>query len=247
MSKKIFNQTLLKSNLQYLLDYTPLTISELAKNKIASKGYLSFYLNNNDRLLGSDIVRKLSEYVNIPIDILLNNDLKKENKVFDIKNDLYMDNKMNHINTVVNKPNEKYEFIEPRRDEVTEIPLYESAVAAGIPKEVMDYPLMKIAVGPIKKGAFAVKVSGDSMIDFKIDDGDTLVVFPTSELKYGQLVVARCGNAYTVKKLVMKDDKISLVPGNKEYEPIEIKNESEIEIIGYVLYIMKKPYLNGNS
>ena len=233
--KKNFIQEQLRENLRYIFKKTSASMNKMHENKVVSKGYMSKYLKDENMFLSSDKIESISNYLGIQINDLINKDLSKSADPLNISN--------NTIPIELKKQKPEIQFIEQKNGQVTEIPLYESTVSAGIPKEIFDYPPMKIAVAPIKQGAFAVKVSGDSMIDFKIDDGDTLVVFPTTELKFNQLVVAKCGDAYTVKKLEKRDEVYLLVPGNKKYEPFVINDIQHFEIIGYVLYIMKKPYL----
>lgn len=197
-------------------------------------------MSKNDSLLSLKKIDGIAKFLNLNANDLITKDfVENMNTPFDDNNE-----NQTKISNVINKNKTEIQFIEQKNGQVTEIPLYESTVSAGIPKEIFDYPPMKIAVAPIKQGAFAVKVSGDSMIDFKIDDGDTLVVFPTKELKFNHLVVAKCNDAYTVKKLEKRDEVYLLVPGNKKYEPFVINDIQHFEIIGYVLYIMKKPFLS---
>lgn len=225
----------LRENIKFLLSYNDMSIRDLSKFQIISHGYASDFINEKRNNLSFKIIEKLSTYFNISVTDLTNISLNRDNI------EQYL---IKVTEKELKKHKSEIQFIEQKNGQVTEIPLYESTVSAGIPKEIFDYPPMKIAVAPIKQGAFAVKVSGDSMIDFKIDDGDTLVVFPTKELKFNHLVVAKCNDAYTVKKLEKRDEVYLLVPGNKKYEPFVINDIQHFEIIGYVLYIMKKPFLS---
>lgn len=80
---------------------------------------------------------------------------------------------------------------------------------------------------------FALNVSGDSMKDAHILDGDIVFVRkqPTAEL--GQIVVALLDNAATVKRLVKENNRIYLKPENKAYDMIPFEDES-YRILGVV-------------
>ncbi|HHV41349.1 MAG TPA: transcriptional repressor LexA [Clostridiaceae bacterium] len=80
---------------------------------------------------------------------------------------------------------------------------------------------------------FALNVSGDSMKDAHILDGDIVFVRkqPTAEL--GQIVVALLDNEATVKRLVKENNRIYLKPENKAYDMILFEDES-YRILGVV-------------
>ena len=69
---------------------------------------------------------------------------------------------------------------------------------------------------------FLLTVHGDSMIDVGIMDGDLLAVHQTTEARNGQIVVARVDDEVTVKRLQRNRNRISLVPENADYEPIDV-------------------------
>jgi repressor LexA len=71
---------------------------------------------------------------------------------------------------------------------------------------------------------YLLRVSGDSMKDAGICDGDLLAVKKTDTAASGQLVVARIGDEVTVKTLQRQTAKhlIHLLPHNPDYEPIVV-------------------------
>jgi len=82
---------------------------------------------------------------------------------------------------------------------------------------------------------YLLKVRGMSMKDAGILDGDLLAVHRTSEVRAGQVVVARLGDEVTVKRFKKKGDVVQLLPENADFEPIVVDlriQELVIEGIG---------------
>lgn len=69
---------------------------------------------------------------------------------------------------------------------------------------------------------FLLRVRGDSMKDANIFDRDLLAVHRTSEVRNGQIVVARIDDEATVKYYRRRKDLVFLEPANSDYSTIEI-------------------------
>lgn len=69
---------------------------------------------------------------------------------------------------------------------------------------------------------YLLKVSGLSMKDAGILDGDLLAVHRTSDVRGGQVVVARLNDEVTVKRFRKSGHIVQLLPENPDFEPIEI-------------------------
>lgn len=89
--------------------------------------------------------------------------------------------------------------------------------------------------------AFALRVTGDSMIDAGILDGDYVVVRPQSTIKNGEVGVVLIGDEATVKRVYRDRDKglIILKPENKSLEPVSYRPD-EVSIIGKVIGVIRK-------
>ena len=91
------------------------------------------------------------------------------------------------------------------------IPLSFVPVQAGFPSPALDYQDKKIDLNEhiIKHPAstFFVRVSGDSMVDKGIFQGDLLVVDKSLEPKSGQIVVAILNGEFTLKEFVQDAQK----------------------------------------
>ena len=95
-------------------------------------------------------------------------------------------------------------------------------IAAGTPVEAIQNEVSKVAIPEelSKNGEhFGLKVSGDSMIEAGINDGDTVIVKKTSTANNGQIVVALIDDHEAMLKRIRKKGKvIALESANKRYE-----------------------------
>lgn len=69
---------------------------------------------------------------------------------------------------------------------------------------------------------FLLRVSGMSMKDIGIMDGDLLAVHKTQDVRNGQVVVARIDDEVTVKRLKKQGNTVELLPENSEFSPIVV-------------------------
>ena len=94
-------------------------------------------------------------------------------------------------------------------------------VAAGSPILAIENMLGRYPVDPNlfnPRADYLLQVSGLSMRDDGILDGDWIVVHRTTEAKNGQIVIARIGNDVTVKRFKMRGQKAELIPSNPDYQ-----------------------------
>lgn len=85
---------------------------------------------------------------------------------------------------------------------------------------------------------YFLTVSGDSMIDALIGDGDKIIVDPSREPQNGDIVAAIVDNDWTVKYYYNHQGKINLIPANKNYPVIYPKEE--LQIGGVVISVIRK-------
>ena len=104
---------------------------------------------------------------------------------------------------------------------INEIPVL-GQIAAGTPIEAIQNEVSRVALPESlsKNGEhFGLKVSGDSMIEAGIKDGDTIVVKKTNIANSGQIVVALIDDHEAMLKRIRKKGKvIALESANKRYE-----------------------------
>ncbi len=77
-------------------------------------------------------------------------------------------------------------------------------------------------IGKAKDEVFVIQISGDSMINAGISDGDMLLIKKAKEFKSGDIVVARTSNGTTVKRFIADGRKRYLKPENPAYNNIVI-------------------------
>lgn len=121
----------------------------------------------------------------------------------------------------------------------TRMPLA-GTIAAGCPIEAIEEPesldLEEMFVSPY--GNFVLRVSGDSMIDDQIRDGDYVILEKRETARDGETVVALLedGEA-TLKRFYREPRRVRLQPANTDYKPIYTKN---VQIQGVVVGILRR-------
>ncbi len=126
---------------------------------------------------------------------------------------------------------------------VTEIPLV-GQVAAGRPILAVENIEGVLAVDEMlarSKECFALRVSGDSMRDAGILNGDVVVVSPGPGARNGDIVVALLDDEATVKTYVSKKGQVVLRPENPDYDEIVLDGRGDdIRVLGKVVGLMRK-------
>jgi len=87
---------------------------------------------------------------------------------------------------------------------------------------------------------FLLRVSGMSMRDIGILDGDLLAVHKTQDVRNGQVVVARIDDEVTVKRLKKQGSVVQLLPENSDFEPIVVDlREQSFSIEGVAVGVIR--------
>lgn len=119
---------------------------------------------------------------------------------------------------------------------------FTAPVSAGFPSPADDFVEQKLDLNEklIKHPAatFFVRVSGNSMINAAIRNGDLLVVDRSLEPKTGSIVVAVINGEFTVKKILKKGNMLFLMPANTRYSPIKITEEMDFTVWGTVTSVI---------
>ncbi|AOM42371.1 transcriptional repressor LexA [Xenorhabdus hominickii] len=127
-------------------------------------------------------------------------------------------------------------------DEGAGLPLI-GRVAAGEPLLAQEHIESHYKVDPklFKPNAdFLLRVSGMSMKDIGIMDGDLLAVHKTQDVHNGQVIVARIEDEVTVKRLKQTGNRIELIAENPEFEPIIVDlSEQNFTIEGLAVGIIR--------
>lgn len=135
------------------------------------------------------------------------------------------------------------------KSDLLNIPLY-GRIAAGSPILAVADPEKTLAVPNSflsTKGSknsnkiyYALEISGDSMEEAGIFDGDMAIIEQTETAEDGNIVVALVNNhEATLKKYYLKQKKIMLAPANKRYET-QIYSPNQVKIQGRLKTIIRK-------
>ena len=102
--------------------------------------------------------------------------------------------------------------------------------------EYIDVPEEILAKGE----NVALRVSGNSMIDSNICDGDVIIVRRQSTAENGQIAVVLVNNRATVKEIHFHKDRIELRPHNQEMKPIFVNPGEEFQVYGVLVGMYRK-------
>ena len=130
--------------------------------------------------------------------------------------------------------------LEPAND-VIEIPLH-GKIAAGVPIEALEsdrtLPVPAALLGPGEH--FALEVSGDSMIEAGIFDGDYALVRRGQTARDGEIVVALVRDEEaTLKYLHHENGMIRLDPANASYQPQYFRGD-EVQVQGKLAGLLRR-------
>ncbi|MHC3469428.1 transcriptional repressor LexA [Streptomyces sp. 7R007] len=128
--------------------------------------------------------------------------------------------------------------LDGRSDTGVQVPLV-GRIAAGAPllaeemaEDVYTLPRQVVGDGDL----FALTVSGDSMTDAAICDGDIVTVKRQDSADHGDIVAALLEDEATVKVLRRQDGRVWLMPRNPAYQPIP---GDQARILGKVVGVLR--------
>jgi len=124
------------------------------------------------------------------------------------------------------------------------LPLAGDKVCAGFPSPAEDFAVKRIDLTEVlithPQATFLLRVSGESMKDAGIFNGDMLVVNRALKPQHGHIVVAVVDGEFTVKYLHQRADRIKLKPANATYPDITPKEGQTLEVWGVVTACIKR-------
>jgi repressor LexA len=112
-------------------------------------------------------------------------------------------------------------------DAVCEVPLL-GRIAAGAPIDTVEdsekVTIPRFLLGRVRPNrVYALRVTGDSMIDEHICDGDIALIENRTEARDGEIVVALVeGARATLKRLFRFGTEVELRPANAQHEPLRL-------------------------
>jgi repressor LexA len=126
-------------------------------------------------------------------------------------------------------------------NDVIEIPLH-GRIAAGVPIEAMEgQNMLSVPAALLGSGDhYALEVSGDSMVEAGILDGDFALIQRTEVAREGQIVVALIDDSEATLKYFRKDGpRVRLDPANSAYEP-QIYDARQVRIQGKLAGLLRR-------
>ncbi len=125
---------------------------------------------------------------------------------------------------------------------ILDLPFFISRVPCGFPSPAQDYIEQRIDLNQLlvsHPGAtYFIRVSGDSMTEGGIDDGDMLIVDSSLTAGHGDIVVAAVSGEFTVKQLMLRPS-LYLRPMNARHADIAITDPDQFEVFGVVKHVVK--------
>ena len=124
------------------------------------------------------------------------------------------------------------------------IPLASDSVKAGFPSPSENYLAPEIDLNDLlvhhREATFYVRISGDSMTDAGILDGDLAVVDKSLTAADGDFVIAFVNGEFTIKQFRLDKDgqRGWLVPWNNAYPRIEVGVDDDFRIWGVVTHVI---------
>ena len=91
-----------------------------------------------------------------------------------------------------------------------------------------------------KESTFYARVSGDSMENAGLSDGDLIIIDRSLNPEKNKIAVCFLEGEFTVKRIIKKGNKFYLKPENENYSEIEINESSGFLVWGIITYVIKK-------
>lgn len=119
----------------------------------------------------------------------------------------------------------------------------DEGIKAGFPSPAQDYISQAIDLNKElihhPASTFYGRVSGDSMKDAGLSDGDILVIDKSLEPRSGNMAVCFIDGEFTIKYIQIEKEVIWLIPANEKYKPIKVTADNDFLIWGIVTYSIK--------
>ena len=135
-------------------------------------------------------------------------------------------------------------FLKPKKEKFIGQWLVEQGISAGFPSPADDFKEVRISLDKElvknQESTFYARVSGNSMENAGLSDGDLIVIDRALDPVKNKIAVCFLDGEFTVKRIIKRGNKLYLRPENKDYNEIEIKDDSQLIIWGLVTYVIKK-------
>jgi DNA polymerase V len=124
------------------------------------------------------------------------------------------------------------------------LPIVQTSLQAGFPSPADDFAVKRHDLNELlithPQATFFWRVSGKSMVEAGIDDGDLLVVNRALTPEHRSIVVAQVDNDFTVKYLHKRNGRVKLTAANPTFPDITFKDGQQLTICGVVTCTIKR-------
>lgn len=114
----------------------------------------------------------------------------------------------------------------------------DSTTCVGFPSPAANYMKKGLDLNEFfikhPSATFYLRVSGDAMLGAGIHSEDILIVDRALKPTDDRVVIVILNGEFIVRRLRLTKNKIRLIPDNDNFQPIEIKEESDFQIWGVV-------------
>jgi repressor LexA len=242
-------------NIRKIRDTKGLTINELSTKAKVSLGYLSDLENNNSTNPSAKTLQKIADALEVTVP-----DFYKSVDSLFVKEEGAPYNYLGNLTEIKDTPlerainyvvEENRDLLIPRQGNdaifttvLHPIPIL-GVIRAGEPlraeQNIIGYEYLPEEM--LKGGeCFGLKVTGDSMNNSRIVDGDVVIVREQPEVNNGDIAVVLVnGDEATVKKFYKTDSTVTLLPNstNAIYQPIIIDTtKTPVKVLGKVIKVI---------
>ncbi|MDT8346163.1 MAG: translesion error-prone DNA polymerase V autoproteolytic subunit [Flavobacteriaceae bacterium] len=138
---------------------------------------------------------------------------------------------------------EGLEIFKPQALTEVEIPLVEGGISAGFPSPAQDFSEHSIDLNKAliqhPASTFYGRVTGDSMKDLGIEDGDLVIIDKSLSPKDGKIAVCFIDGEFTMKTIKIEKDCCWLMPANERYAPLRVDEDNDFIVWGIVTHVIK--------
>ncbi|XGB43655.1 MAG: transcriptional repressor LexA [Nodosilinea sp. LVE1205-7] len=128
------------------------------------------------------------------------------------------------------------------REDLRGVPIL-GTIAAGFVNEVFTDDVERLDLNglPLKTGDYALRVTGDSMVDAMILEGDVVIMRPVKDpqsVREGTIVAARVESGTTLKSFYRNGNQVKLKPANPNYPVMEFPADM-VDIQGRLIAVWR--------
>lgn len=122
------------------------------------------------------------------------------------------------------------------------VPWYSISVRAGDGAPIFEEAVRQFNVSQHYRNTAVYEVSGDSMINAGIEEGDRVVVRLGYRFNNNDIILCRFNDVMMVKGVTTHDGAIWLHPANDHMHSWKVADGDQFECVGVVEEVIRKPY-----